>query len=519
MALSGIVGTKNYNTRYQYCLSWSATQNIANNTSTITVSWVFKKIARDPYNAFNKAGTSKVNLNIGGVESGYSRADFDLRSAAVGATQVLKSYTRTVTHNADGTLSLSLSGTHITDITWGTVSTSGTITLDTIPRASKPTITGTLELGNEVTINTNRASENFTHTIKYSWGSYASGTIASNVGASTTWTIPKSLANGIPNGTSGTLNITVETYSGTTLIGTTTTSFAVSVPNTSEFKPTVSNITLSEAVSGLNAKFGGFVTGKSKISGSVSASGAYSSTIKSYSVSINGQTYASSTFTTDFLLGSGTCTVTVTDSRGRQASLSKTYTCLDYENPKITTFTVERCNSDGTLNDEGSYAKCTINASISSVNNKNNKSFLLQYKKQTGTTYTDVTISNLNYTFNGTQIIASIDVDSEYDFKLTVTDYFTSVEKSIELNTGFTLINFGNSGRSLAFGKVSTKESGFEINMPMYDSEDMIIRGYPVDSIYISVSSTNPSSILGGQWEAYGTLQSNTTLYMWRRVS
>ena len=43
------------------------------------------------------------------------------------------------------------------------------------------------------------------------------------------------------------------------------------------------------------------------------------------------------------------------------------------------------CDIDGTLNDEGSNAKVTVNASISPINNKNTKSFNLLYKKQNET--------------------------------------------------------------------------------------------------------------------------------------
>lgn len=468
MALNGTVGNGTYNNRYSYYIEWSASQNVANNTSTITIKWVMKKTASDPYNAYNKAGSSTVNLNIGGTWSGSSRADFDMRSSAVGATTVLKTYTRTVTHNADGTLTLNVSGTHDTGLSWGTKNASGNITLNTIPRASTPSLSGTLSLGSSITINTNRASSSFVHTLKYQCGSL-SGTIASNVGSSTSWTIPKNFANQYPNNTSASFSIICETYNGGNLIGSKTISSSASIPNTSEFNPVINSCSLTEAVSGLNSKFSSFVQSKSKITVNAAASGVYSSTIKSWSIQINGATYTSKNFTTGYLSGSGNqnCVVKVTDTRGRTASKTYSYSVISYTAPTISQLSVNRCDSDGTLNDEGECAKVSLSASIAAINNKNDKSFKLLYKKQSSSSWSTNVLSNSSYTLTSTQIITGIDVNSEYDFKLEVTDYFSTTSKSLPLSTAFVLMDYKANGKGVAFGKVSTKD-GVELGMTTY---------------------------------------------------
>lgn len=483
MALNGTISGGNYNNIYSYYLTWSASQNIENNNSTITLNWIYKKNANDPYGGYNKAGSSNINLNIGNVDSGYTRADFDLRNAAVNTTAVLKSFTRTISHNADGTLTINVNGTHNTGVSWGTKSVSGSITLDTIPRASKATVSGTLELGKTVTINTNRASNSFTHTIKYTFNNNTE-IIAQNVGGSTTWTIPKSLANQIIDTTTSTVSIIVETYNNSTLIGSTTTSITISIPDTDEFKPQITAVNLSEAVSNIFTKFGQFIRGKSKISGSVSAIGAYGSTIKSYSVNLNYESFTSSSFTTDFLRGSGECSVIVTDSRGRQNTFSESYTCLDYEAPKILGLNVYRCDSDGTVNDEGDHAICIINCKIANLNNLNDKNYVLQYKKSTDTSYTSINLSNSSYELNTSEIIDNIDVDSSYNFKLVLTDYFynsnNAIEKNADLGTGFVLLNYNKSGKGFAIGKVSSSDT-FEVNLETkfykntYDSDGVLI--------------------------------------------
>ncbi|MGC4388095.1 DUF859 family phage minor structural protein, partial [Streptococcus suis] len=88
---------------------------------------------------------------------------------------------------------------------------------------------GNCVIGNNVTININRQNDSFTHTVRYWWGD-KKGTIATNVGTSCSWTIPNDFANDIPNSTSGTGTLFVDTYSGNTLTGTQQLSFTATVP-------------------------------------------------------------------------------------------------------------------------------------------------------------------------------------------------------------------------------------------------------------------------------------------------
>ena len=105
-----------------------------------------------------------------------------------------------IPHNADGTKTINWSW----DISTGTSvigdwEESGTKVLQTIPRASQPSLSSSsVNLGNSVTITTNRVSNSFTHTITYAIGS-ESGTIATNVTDTTTWTPPITLASQILN--------------------------------------------------------------------------------------------------------------------------------------------------------------------------------------------------------------------------------------------------------------------------------------------------------------------------------
>lgn len=239
----------------------------------------------------------------------------------------------------------------------------------------------------------------------------------------------------------------------------------------------------------------------------------HGSTIKAYSVAINGANYTGISFTTDFLTASGnnSCTVTVTDTRNRTAVKTVSFSVIPYFAPAINSFTVSRCDSDGTANDEGNCARCVVSADISSANSKNTKSFKIMYKKLAAISWDTLSLSDSEYSLNEIEIIENIDTESEYNFKAVATDYFSSAEYSHNLSTAYTLMDFNKTGKGMAIGKVST-ENAFEVKMDTQFTGKVTINGktifdlvYPVGSIYMSVNSTNPGDIFGGTWVAWGS--------------
>lgn len=469
MGVSGVMDTSNSYVKYHITINQNS-QNVANNTSNVSV-----------YVNFWRTNTGYSTYGSGTV---YCKINGTTYSASVSPSQKITSsgidlFSKTldIGHNSDGTKTLATSAWISIDAPLSSSEQSYSQTLTTIPRASSISSISGGTLGSSVTVNISRASSSFTHTVKYQRSDGTQFTVGTGQTTSCTFTPSINDSNYLPNATSGTAKIYVDTYSGGTFIGSTSSNFTVYVP--SSIIPTISSVTLSETVAGITAKFGGYVQGKSKIQGVVSASGAYSSTISAYTSTTNSQTLTTSTFTTNELVNSGSQSVStiVRDSRGRNSSTTTTnYTVLAYANPAITTFTVARANSSGVLDDQGAYVLCTINASISAVNNLNDKSFKIKYKKKSDSTYTSITItpSGTTYTYNTTYLVASIDVDYEYDFRLELIDYFSTVVSDQSIPTAFTLMDFNSSGKSIAFGKVSTAgstEKKFEVSMDIEQEE------------------------------------------------
>lgn len=458
MATSGALSTSNDKIKYTITITQNS-QNASANTSNVTVSVRFYRTNT----GYETYGTGTVYCKINGTTY----------SAAVTSSQkitnsgiVLFTKTLNISHNSDGSKTLTCSA-WISHERVTSSEQSYSQKLTTIATASTATISMTTrELGNSLTVNITRKSSSYTHTISYSWAGGSLTQIASNVGTSYTWTPPLTLANSIPNATSATLTIRLTTYLNGNLIGYAEGGLTVSVP--ASVKPSISAFTLSEAVDGIAAQFGAYVNGKSKINWSTTAAGVYGSTIKSYSVSIAGQSKMSASGTTGVIsttAGTKTATVTVTDSRGRTNSKTATFTVYDYAAPQIN-FTVVRALSNGTEDDEGVYLKWGIVCTVSPVNNKNTAKYGLGWKLTSASSYTaiETDISPNTYSVNKSMTLQSptFSTDNTYIIRFTVTDFFGTITKTIPLPTGKTIFDILGDGSGICFGGVAERGNAAE---------------------------------------------------------
>ena len=460
MASSGLIKTT---TAFGYVeLTWTTTsQSIENNTSTISYSL---NIYRDKGGIVSTASKNySIKINGITVASGTNTIGGE-------GLKTLKTGTTTIPHNADGTKTFSLSFSQEIAITWNgsyidTIAGSGSGTLNTIARATTPTFyASSVELGGTATIYLNRASTSFSHYLEYKIGN-----LTGSVGSGDTafyWAIPLNLAQAMPNSKSGVITILCHTYMGSTYIGTKSNTFTITIPST--MKPTAT-IGISEAVDGIKSKFNAYVQNKSKLNVSINASGIYGSTITSYKTTILGINYASASFTSNLLSKSGETQILtlITDSRGMTNEYITTINVLEYQAPTLLEFKCERTDANGNLADEGKHLKAYINFSISSLNNLNNKNYKLEYKRVDETTWKTATSGSV-YSYNS-QFVSSgelLNIDYSYDIRLTLTDYFTSLEAYSEIGTGYTLLDFNKSGKGMAIGKASEKENELEIALP-----------------------------------------------------
>ena len=286
------------------------------------------------------------------------------------------------------------------------------------------TITSALNvvLGNPCNITWTPLNSSFRFKLKFSLGSwsYTTDYISPNTTSAYTYTgytIPLAVANQLPNSVSGAMTVTLTTYNGSTAIGSTSSeTFTVAVPPT--VVPTISSVTLAE---GTASGFGVYTKTLSTVKATVVSAGAYSSTIANITVMIADKSYianSSGVATSEILQTTGSVSVvtTVTDSRGRTATDTKTITVYNYFQP----------TGNISITRSGTTVTTVVTGSIASVNNLNTKQVLITRKRlsdNTTVTYPNpvVPVSNYNYTLTWTQTIADIDTES-YEYTVEITD-------------------------------------------------------------------------------------------------
>ena len=437
-------------------------RDITNNTTFIYYEY---RLHSGPHNYFQSFG-STINLTIDGVTLlNTTTQSVSFQSPFYNTSVLLTNGNRTISHNADGTRSISFSSSFRTNSTTTftpipTHTISGSQALTTIPRASTPTLNVSSQaLGSAITINTNRASASFTHTLKYAFGS-EQGTIATGVGDSTSWTLPNTLANAIPNGTSGSGTITCETYNGSTLIGTRTVAFTATVPNNATFQPNASISSITEGQSGLSA-FSVFIQNISRLRVQSASSGKFGASISQIRVTIDGVHYWGADITSNTINRNGVIEVTllVTDSRGYSTSVVWGVTLVAYFTPRINGFSASR-----TPNDQSTNLSASVNFDVAPISNQNGKHYRIRYRVVGGSwvlLFESYAYYSRTFTHTSNGVL---DANNSYEIELYVADNFASAVQSVIVTTAFDLLNFNQSGKGLAIGKVSEGDN-FEVDL------------------------------------------------------
>ena len=468
----------NFTTDNTYIVYWieviQNSQNIANNTTNVTV----KVWCKRTNTGYTTTGNGTCYCTINGTQ--YS-ASITSSQSITSTPRELFTKTMDIAHNSDGTKTLSTSAriTHSRFSSTGTGSYNQVLT--SIPRVSTFSLnTSTVTLGSTaLTVTINKSSSSFTHKVYYKFGNI-------NVlkydgsGTSTSFTPSISDCSQIPNAVSGTGQIVVETYNGSTKLGQNSANITLKVPDS--VKPSFNSLVAELVANGINTSYG-YVQNKSQCKLSISGSvGSYGSSITNYYISGGGFTGNSATATTGVLTQSGSITFSayVTDSRGRRSD-TKTVTInvKEYANPKILEFTAQRCLANGQLDEDGTYAKVYTNYSYSNLSGSNSLTASMMYRKTGDSTFVKCAEKPVQ---GGTIVIGSgkLDTTFAYEVRFELKDNFTTIGQSVTVATSFVTLDFRKGGKGIAIGKASEKDGLFDINMDVDVKGKLTVNGKPV---------------------------------------
>lgn len=478
MASSGSVSTTGYGGRH-LVLSWSqVSQSIANNTTTI--SWTLKGAGSA---SFSYCYARNFTVVINGVTVLNSQGDSSEVKLYNGT--VVGSGSLTIAHNSDGNKSFSVSVTAgIYDWTPNKTG-SGTFQLDRIPRISTLSASdGTLGKAQALTVT--RQSSSFTHTITYTCG-LTTGTVATKSSStSISWTPPLALASENTTSTVVSLTFAITTYSGDTNIGNSTKTVSYSIPDTVAPSCTITLESVPMITNYYDSTWWNrhpvYIQNVTKVRANVTFIGAYGSTIATSTVKMGNTSYSgqSVTMSAPTSYGNVTVTATVVDKRGRTGTVTQTISVLKCPLCKITKLVGERCNSDGTANDRGSYIRVHPAYESGFWNTDygydDGKPAITKayYRKHGNSAWTErFSIEAQKYFPNSlvtddsikTKATFQADTESSYEIKLTVYDGFNTATATAQVATAYSIMHWKANGKGLGIGKAAELDDTLDIGM------------------------------------------------------
>lgn len=486
-------------------------QDIAKNQSIITLT---VKLKANGYAYITGAGTKSLTLYVNGVGA-IPQVDVNI---SAGQTKTIWQADYTITHNADGTKSFTISSKLDINVSnYGSATVAFPAYMPNINRTSTVSVPNAT-LGSAVNIAISKADTNYTSTLRYDWYGQTGTIVDKTTSTSYSWTPPISLASGIPNSVSGSGKVYIDTYSGTSLLGTSSVSFTASVPNS--VVPTLTSVTLSDTNPKVSAILSSpnFLQILSNIVVNFNgASGIYGSTIQSYKAEIVGKNQSTNsnggTLGIMNYFGSYIVRATVTDSRGRTSTAKDTtITVLEYFLP-VFYYEATRIGSDSQT------IQVKRNAKIAPISvggtQKNTMTITFRTSLAGKNTWTTSQTGGGSWSAISTlptdspdSLSGAFSVSSSYDIEGTISDKFSGdIKFSATVGTKVVVSSKDKDGRH-GFGRIADKSlppgsvdiSGvFAIN-----GKQLLDIFYPIGTIYESAKPDNPSTFMGGTWSRFG---------------
>ena len=452
-----------------------SSQRIEDNTSNVTVE-LYAHWTRGSYNAQTAPDgypDARGTVSIDNVQyTFYSK--FNTGHTTSGSERIFAK-TLDISHNDEGEKVLLCWASYATGVSSGTVTTSGSLALTTIPRKSVLHVSeGTL--GAEQVLKVERKSSLLTHAITYRCGTESGVICEKTRNTDIVWTPPISLAAQYPNAISVPIVFTVTTYHDNTEVGASAVTVTYAIPES--VKPAAS-LEVSD-IMGCFSKYGAYVQKKSRLRIVATASGNQGSRITAYRIEADGKTYTNSSVITEPLSGSGDLTVkvTVTDTRGRIETASITISVMAYASPNVSAVSVDRTDEKGNVNSSGAYLTVRFSAAVTALSGKNSAVYTLQYKKANENYYFTYTLTDYTgrHTVNNGVFTFAAETVSSYNIIVAAADDFESGSKTgagSSIKKSWSMLKHG---LGFAFGKIAERANTLDMGWNIELNQNEVLR-------------------------------------------
>ena len=439
----------------------------------------------------------------------------------------LTSGTFEIGSNSVGESAIHLTGTLTAVIGDFSISVDAWTAIPTIPRASKPTYsTNPLTIGGTQTITTNRASSDFTHKLVLSVGEYS--TTLNGVGASITWTPTTDLMQYMTRWQMP-VTVTCTTYSGSTTIGSSTTSFTLQV-DTSVYKPVITVGTMSD----VNANTAGltngtFIKDRSILSVVISASpndsgdsiASVTATLGSYTRNVQGGgTGEVVSFQFQATTTTNTLVITATDQRGYTVTKTVALTLLEYSDIVIQSVEYARVNANNVEAETGEYVRYTIkaNAFLGSFGRTTNSITVSTRSKLASASDYGASVTEKTVTTSGSGMgdititgvtVGTYSPSNQFDILFILTDALSSATATpLRVHEGIPIVAWG--------------EDHFDVygSFHIHDRDD-VMKYITVDADSVEEIETSFSGATGNSvtWTVFKFGNLRMAVTKWRSVS
>lgn len=404
-------------------------------------------------------------------------------------------------------------------------------------RASTPSLSA-FTVGSSVPIRTNRQRSSMTHTAVILIANSTIRTI-NDIGTSINW--DSAADEGViyaqeTQKSSTTVTVRLNTYIGSTLIGTKTAQVNATF-RLSEVAPIFTNFTYRDSNTNVVAVTGNnqvFVKGQSNLIATVPVADkmiprqattgkSYTFTLGSISITqaFSNTADVSANFGKVLNAGSQRLTVKAFDNRSISTSIYKDIQVIDYASPTLTP-KIERLNGfedRTTVKLEGEFYLVPVN----NVAKNTITSIKCRYKKSQETSWKSwqelsFTTSQKNgkgiVTGSSGGVLFDLDNTSAWDFEFQITDHFSSTIVTGQVSVGIPIMFFSSDGRI----SINCMPDGYDKGLYLKAKDQVFKQIYPVGTIFETTQATSPEENFGGTWRQIGTRTvGSTTIYTYQR--